>query len=315
MEENMSVIGHSEIINSFIRAINNNRLSHAHIFVGDDGIGKSPLAAFLGRKLLHKEEDRDFVDIVHWRVEKNKLSIGVGAIRSLIEEVNKRPFEGEKKVIIIHQGDKMTIQAQNALLKTIEEPPRNVFIFILCENLQSILDTIKSRCQVHKLNPLKDNEIKVYLKNHYPDLKDKDITMIISFSDGIPGKAGLLINNQQFNEIRNLVIEILLNINNINTEELLKYEEHFSKFNDSWQDIINVLITFLRDTVIYKEIGDEKLIINIDKLELIKEFANMFSLSKLNDIISIVGETRETLERNVNLSLTFTVMLLKMQEV
>jgi DNA polymerase III subunit delta' len=311
----MSIIGHSEVIKSFTKAINSNRLSHAHILVGDDGIGKSPLAALFGRKLLNKEDDREYVDIVHWRVEKNKLSIGVGAIRSLIEEVNKRPFEGEKKVIIIHQGDKMTVQAQNALLKTIEEPPKNVFIFILCENLQSILDTIKSRCQVHKLNPLKDQEIKAYLKKNYPDLTDEDVRMIISFSDGIPGKAGLLINNKEFNEIRNLVIEILLNINTINTEELLKYEENFSKFNDSWRDIISVLITFLRDTIIYKEIGDENLIINIDKLELVKEFANMFSLSKLNDIISIVGETRETLERNVNLSLTFTVMLLKMQEV
>lgn len=311
----MSIIGHSDIVNSFIRAIDNNRLSHAHIFVGDDGIGKSPLAAFIGRKLLSKKEDRDYIDIVHWKTEKNKLSIGVGAIRDLIIEVNKRPFEGDRKIVIIHQGDKMTVQAQNALLKTIEEPPKNVFIFILCENLESMLDTIKSRCQVHKLSPLNVNEIEAFLKVNYPNLEDKEMKMIISFSDGIPGKAALLINNKEFSEIRNFVIEILLNINNISTEELLKYEEHLGKFSDSWRSVIDVFITFLRDTIIYKEIGDENLIINIDKIELVKEFANMFSLSKLNDIISIIGETRETLERNVNLSLTLTVMLLKMQEV
>lgn len=311
----MGIIGHKEVVNSFIRAIENSRLSHAHILFGEDGIGKNPLATYIAVKLLEKKEIRDYVDIVHWRVEKNKLSIGVGAIRTLIEEVNKRPFEGDKKIIIIHDGHKMTPQAQNALLKTIEEPPKGVFIFMLSENLEAILDTIKSRCQIHKLNPLKQEEMKEFIYKKFPNLEAAELKLLLAFSDGIPGKAELLINDKQFNEIRNFVIEMLLNINNINTEELLKYEDSFVKYNDSWRDVINIIITMIRDTIIYKEIGIENLIINIDKLENIKVLASMFSLSKLNDIISIVDEVRETLERNVNLSLAFTVMLLKIQEV
>lgn len=310
----MSIIGHSEILNSFVRAINNNRISHAHILVGDDGIGKSPLATAIAIKLIGKDENREYIDIVHWTIEKNKSSIGVGAIRDLTEEINKKPYEGDKKIIIIHQGDKMTTQAQNALLKTIEEPPKNVFIFILCENLQSILDTIKSRCQVHRLNPLRESEIRDFLKTKYSSLDEEQIKILQAFSDGIPGKAEVLIHNEDFNNIRQGIIDIFKNISSISTEELLKYEDYFSKFNDSWQDVINIIITIIRDTIIYKEIGDENLIINIDKLQNIKEIASMFSLSKLNDIISIVGDTRKTLEKNVNLSLTFTVMLLKIQE-
>lgn len=311
----MSIIGHENIISSFVRAIENNRLSHAHILFGEDGIGKSPIATYIAKKLLNKEEHKDSVDIVHWRVEKNKLSIGVGAIRELIEEVNKKPFEGDKKIIIIHDGHKMTTQAQNALLKTIEEPPRGVFIFILSENLESILDTIKSRCQVHKLNQLRENEVREFIKLKYPTLDENQRKMLIAFSDGIPGKIELLVNDEEFNEIRNFVIEILINMNNISTGELLKYEEGFNKFSNSWRDVINIFITIIRDTIIYKEVGNKDILINLDKLESIKEFAGMFSLGKLNDIISIIDEAREALERNVNLSLTFTVMLLKIQEV
>lgn len=310
----MGIIGHEQVLSSFIRAINSNRISHAHILVGDDGIGKSPLATAIAIKLIGKEENREYIDIVHWTVEKNKASIGVGVIRELIQEINKKPYEVDRKVIIIHQGDKMTTQAQNALLKTIEEPPKNVFMFILCENLESILDTIKSRCQIHRLNPLKENDMRNFLKLKYPSLDETQLKVVEAFSDGIPGKAETLIHDDNFNKLREAAIEILGNIKKVSTEELLGYEDYFTKLSDSWQSIINIIITILRDTIIYKEVGDENLIINVDKLQNIKELANMFSLSKLNDIISIVEDTRRTLEKNVNLSLTFTVMLLKIQE-
>ncbi|EQB89268.1 DNA polymerase-3 subunit delta' [Clostridium punense] len=310
----MGIIGHEQVLSSFTRAINSNRISHAHILVGDDGIGKSPLATAIAIKLIGKEENREYIDIVHWTVEKNKASIGVGAIRELIQEINKKPYEVDKKVIVIHQGDKMTAQAQNALLKTIEEPPKNVFMFILCENLESILDTIKSRCQIHRLNPLKESDMRNFLKLKYPSLDETQLKVVEAFSDGIPGKAETLIHDDNFNKLREAAIEILGNIKKVSTEELLGYEDYFTKLSDSWQSIINIIITILRDTIIYKEVGDENLIINVDKLQNIKELANMFSLSKLNDIISIVEDTRRTLEKNVNLSLTFTVMLLKIQE-
>src|SRR3712207_8310639 len=88
----------------------------------------------------------------------------------LIEEINKKPYEGDNKVVIVYNADKMTMQAQNAFLKTIEEPPFGVYIFLLCENSESILDTIKSRCQIHKLNPLSFDEMKIFLQTNYKDL-------------------------------------------------------------------------------------------------------------------------------------------------
>jgi DNA polymerase-3 subunit delta' len=310
-----SIIGHEEIIKTFDITINNNKFSHAHIFLGEDGIGKSVIAKNIAIKLIGESEYKDYVDIVHFRSEKNKASIGVNAVRELIQEINKKPYQSEKKVVIIHEGHKMTIQAQNALLKTIEEPPKNVFVFILCENIENILDTIKSRCQIHKFNTLSEDDMRTYLQVNYPELNEDNIALLLSFSSGIPGKAEFLMNNEEFRELRDKAINIILFLNNMRELDIFKEDEFFTKNSNMWEDIMEVFISFIRDTIIYKEVGCEELIINKDKLEEIKQCANMFSFTKLNDIISIINETRENIDRNVNNLLAFDVMLLKMQEV
>ena len=310
-----SIIGHSDIKNQIIKSIKLDKLSHAHLLVGEDGIGKSILAKNIGFQILGKTEDKQYVDLVEWRTEKNKNTIGVNSIRTLIEEINRKPYEGDKKVIIIYEAHKMTVQAQNAFLKTIEEPPKNVTMLLLCENLEVILDTIKSRCQIHKLKNLSTDEMETFLKIKYYDLPLEQIRVAIAFSDGIPGKAQKFIEDNNFKDIRNITMEILLNLNNVGIEELIKYEKKLSSQKENFEAILTVFLLYIRDTIIYKEVGAENLIINMDKLLDIKELANIFSFNKLNGIINIINSTRENLDRNVSPGLTFEVMLFKMQEV
>ncbi|HEY8892967.1 MAG TPA: DNA polymerase III subunit delta' [Clostridium sp.] len=310
-----SLIGHNDIKNQISNSIKLDKLSHAHLLVGEDGIGKSILAKNIGLLILGKNEDKQYVDLLEWKIDKNKSTIGVNSIRTLVEEINKKPFEGDKKVIIIYNAHKMTVQAQNAFLKTIEDPPKNVTILLLCENLEVILDTIKSRCQIHKLKSLNVDEMEKFLKVNYYDLSLEEIKVIIAFSDGIPGKAEKFIQDENFKDIRNITLEILLKLNKVTTEELIKYEKKLSNQKEKFEDILTVFISYIRDTIIYKEIGEENLIINIDKLLSIKELANIFSFTKLNGIINIINDTRENLDRNVNPGLAFEVMLFKMQEV
>ena len=310
-----SIIGHNGIKNQISKSINADKLSHAHLLVGEDGIGKSILARNIGFKILGKNIDMQYVDLVEWKVEKNKTTIGVSSIRTLIEEINKKPYEGDKKVIIIYHADKMTTQAQNAFLKTIEEPPKNVTIILLCENVEVVLDTIKSRCQIHKLKSLNVDEMEEFLKINHDNLSLEEIRVIVAFSDGIPGKAEKFIGDSNFKDIRNITLEILLVLNKVGTEQLIKYEKKLSNQKDNFKEILTAFLSYIRDTIIYKEIEEENIIINIDKLLDIKELANIFSFNKLNGIINIINDTRENLDRNVNPGLTFQVMLLKMQEV
>jgi len=310
-----SIIGHDNIKNQISKAIKLDKLSHAHLLVGEDGIGKSKLARNIGFEILGKIKDMQYADLVEWRSEKNKSTIGVNSIRTLIEEINKKPYEGDKKVIIIYCADKLTTQAQNALLKTIEEPPKNVTILLLCENIEVILETIKSRCQIHKLKSLNTDEMEKFLKINYADLSLEEIKIIVAFSDGIPGKANKFIGDNNFKDIRNITLEILLSLNKLGTEELIKYEKKLSQQKENFKEILTAFLSYIRDTIIYKEIEEESLIINIDKLLYIKELANTFSFNKLNGIINIINDTRDNLNSNVSPGLTFEVMLLKMQEV
>ncbi|MGH4117779.1 DNA polymerase III subunit delta' [Clostridium sp.] len=310
-----SIIGHNSIKNQISKSIKSDKLSHAHILVGEDGIGKSLLARDIGLNILGENEDRKYVDLVEWRIEKNKSTIGVNSIRTLNEEIHKKPYEGDKKVIIIYDAHKMTVQAQNAFLKTIEEPPKNVTIILLCENIEVILDTIKSRCQIHKLKNLSVDEMEEFLKINYAHLPVQDVRVIIAFSNGIPGNAEKFICDENFKNIRNITLEILLRLSSVNTEELIKYEKKLSDQKENFNEIITAFLSYIRDTIIYKEIEEENLIINIDKILYIKELANTFSFNKLNGIINIINDTRENLDRNVNPGLAFEVMLFKMQEV
>jgi DNA polymerase-3 subunit delta' len=309
-----SIIGHDSVRSYFHKAIEAGTLSHAHLISGEDGIGKSLIAKEFAVSILGKSVLREYVDILEFRNKKRKKSIGVDEIREINEEISKKPFEGDKKIIIIYDGDKITIQAQNAFLKTIEEPPKGVFIFILCENLENVLDTVKSRCQIHKLNKLNGKEISLFLEKRYPNLKEAELSTMISFSDGVPGRAEQFVENENFKAIRDITAKLLIDINKMTEGQILTYEETLNKFKDSWEEILSALLSYIRDIMVYKDVGIEQLIINKDKLEQIKEAASLISFLRLNNIVKLLNDTRENLNSNTNLALTYNVMLLKMLE-
>lgn len=307
-----SFIGNEKIRNQIETSIKMGMFSHAHLIIGEDGLGKSLLARQIALNILGKNEDREYADLVEYKILKNKQSIGIREVTDkVIGEINKKPYEGDKKVIIIYEAHKMTVDAQNAFLKTIEEPPKGVFIILLCENSEAILDTIKSRCQVHKLQRLNYEEMQAFIDRRFPELSAEEVKTIVTFSDGIPGRAEKLVEDQEFKEIRNLAIKIILDINSNETVEFLKHEERLTKYKNNWQEVLSWIISYIRDAMVYKETANQGLVINQDKLESIKDIASMFSFNRLSDIIDIVNKARQKLDRNVNVSLIFTNMLLK----
>lgn len=303
-------IGHEAIRLLLQKSIEGNKLSHAHIFVGEDGIGKSLLARETALTIMGETRSKDNPDIYEFKDFKNKNSIGVDDIREIVQEISKKPTYGNKKVIVIYNGDKMTDAAANAFLKTIEEPPKGVFIFILCENLEAILDTIKSRCQIHKLQRLSLNEMEKIFKIKEYNLDYALTKATLAFAEGIPGRADAFIFQEDYKEIRENTLSMLKGVYNSSKWDYLKFEEFLSKNKSSIEDVFTILISFVRDAIIYKETGNEELISNIDKLKDIKEISSLFSFIRLNDIINAVSDTRSKLRSNVNSSIAFDVMLL-----
>lgn len=306
-------IGFNDIINNFSKRCLNSTLSHAHLICGEDGIGKSVLATNLAKLILHGDVERNYVDIINYKTEKS--SFGVDDVRNIIEEVQKKPFEGDKKVIIIHQGNKLTIQAQNALLKTIEEPPKGVYIIILCESLELILDTIKSRCEIYKLTPLSKEQLYEYVKIKEYNYSDSEIKSAIAFSNGVPGRIDRYLNDNNLRELRSKIVDLLIKITKNDPELLLQQEETLLSHKGEKEEVLNILSDFIRDIMINKEIENEDLIINGDKLNEIKELTIELSFRKLDNLINSIEEARKNIKSNVNWGITLRVMLMSFLEV
>lgn len=310
-----SIIGHDNIKLQIKNSMEGDMFHHAHIILGEDGIGKSNIARAIALKILEVDKDIPYADIVYFKLNNNKKSIGVEEVRNIIMETNKKPFQGNKKVIILHEMDKMTEAAQNTLLKTIEEPPKGVYILILCENIESMLDTIKSRCQIYKLNRLPKNAMLQFINDRYPEISSEEKEAMVAFCDGIPGRCEKYMEDESFKAIRDTALEILLSINDKTIDQFLKYEDFLIKNKGQWDEIYTWFLSYIRDAVVYKETGNIDAIINMDKIKDIKHLSEIFSFNKLNDIIDIVKDSRKKLDRNVNSAMVFDSLLIKMQEV
>lgn len=305
-------IGHNKVIEGFMKRAESNTLSHAHLIVGRDGIGKSILADIFVSKILNKEVGKEHVDAIHYR--NKRASMGVSEVREIIEEVNKRPYEGDKKVIIIYDSEKLTAQAQNALLKTIEEPPNGVYILLLTTNLEIILDTIKSRCQIYKLTPLNKEEMIELIKSKH-EVSEEELLSLLAYSEGIPGRAERFLKDPELQTLRNLIIDMIRDINNNEIDVTIKYEKAFQNYKDEKEELLNIISTFIRDIILYKEINDKKLIINSDKSNEIEELIEMMSYRKLNGMLKYIEEARVNLKHNTNFSMTISIMLMGFLEV
>ena len=245
---------------------------------------------------------------------KNSCILDKDIYSKIIDEVNKKPFEGDKKVIIIHQGNKLTIQAQNALLKTIEEPPTEVYIIILCESLELILDTIKSRCEIYKLTPLTKDELYKYIAIKGYDYSEEEKSSAIAFSEGIPGRIDRYFSDTELQELRDKIVDLLLQLTNNEIEAILEKEEQLVSYKQNKEEVINVLSSFIRDILVNKEVYNENLIINRDKIKEIERLTNEMSFKKLNKMLLGLQEARKNIKNNVSWAMTVRIMLMDFME-
>ncbi|MBA5851400.1 DNA polymerase III subunit delta' [Clostridium sp. cel8] len=309
------IIGHDKIKSQILREIKLNRFSHAHIIVGEDGIGKSIIALETAKIIVNNKKTGFSTDIIEYKLRENRKSIGIDDIKNIIDETSKKPYEGNKKVIIVYNADLITETAQNAFLKTIEEPFEGVYIILLCEKMDNILDTIQSRCAVYKLSRLKDDEMIEFLNKRFPSLSHEEKKSIIAFSDGIPGRAEKFIQDTSFHEIRNTSLDLLKDLNNGDLDVISKYSSFLFKYRTEWKELFTCILSYIRDVFVYKETANQEMLINRDKFYDIKLIGEMFSFSKLSYIIDIIKRAEKKLEANVNPNLVFNSIILKMQEV
>lgn len=334
-----NIIANESLRNRLCEDVLEGRLSHAYIIEGRKGSGKHTIATLTAAALACEKKDSPELtlpcmecpscrkilqglspDVIKVSSEE-KATIGVDTIRFLKEDVSLVPNDLEHKVYIIEEADKMTDQAQNAFLLTLEEPPSYVLFFLLCENSEKFLETIKSRAPILRTEPIptplideyitrvdrRAAQIKASMPSDYAEL-------LVSCDNGI-GRALELLDSKNLSpllESRKLAKDFVsAAIYGCSNEEALAFFKRFSSKRDVLQNEISNIYIALRDLFVSKK-SDESVLCFYESREQVFDLCDNISITDISRLLSATSSAIERLGRNSNVRLTLTLLLSEM---
>ena len=320
------IIGHEDTIDNLKKTIEKGHISHSYLFEGEESIGKRKVALAFAKTLLCRSEGVEpcnrcnsclkFDNFNHpdfTLIEPEKELIEKKKIDKLLSNINIAPLESKRKVIIIDDSHYMRLETQNALLKTLEEPPHYINIILITSNSNNIIPTILSRCEIVNFYPVQKNKIEELLVGKYGKTRE-EANFIAHFTKGSLGKSIIYSKSPYFFKLRDETLDIIDQILRGDEFNIFVSMDFFNNNKDNYEDILDILLYWFRDLILYKKIGSSELLINQDKTTLLSN-QSFLSEDRINGIIEETMETRENIKRNVNYQLAIETMLLNMQEV
>ncbi len=293
-----NIVGHSEVKQRLQNSILNKKVSHAYIFSGKRGVGKTTVAkAFADALTDGSVADVTLVTNEHYGIESKSDIVAVDTIRSASADMYMKPYLADKRVFIIPNAEKMNVQAQNALLKIFEEPPAYCVIILITQNDNMLLQTIRSRAITVRFGGLDDN-----LLRDYADKSGMNVSDIINrLASGSIGMMQELVKNEELGGIIDGFVEIFKQIGKGTAEcvyALIDYFQREKKYSDI---LFDVMLVMLRDTMLENKTElvieglDNKKIVRI--IELVENTRNSFSfnadygMAVSEMLLNILGET------------------------
>ena len=324
MQSFANVIGQASIKEHIKKSLHTGKISHAYIFYGEKGSGKKTLADLFARALQCEaggEEpcnqctsckqalNRNQPDIIYVQHEKPAL-ISVDEIRKQVNnDIAIKPYSSARKIYIIDEAEKMNAQAQNALLKTLEEPPSYATIMLLTTNVEALLQTIRSRCVTLTIKPVLDVELQRYLMREVrvPDYK---AGICAAFARGNVGRARELAVSQEFDELKEETIQLVKTISEKSLNDLAAFAKAKADKTGNTEGFLELLQMWYRDVLLYKSTSSSKNLIFGEEVQYIKRMAVKSTYEGLNRILNSIEEARTRLAGNVNAELTLEWLLL-----
>ena len=317
------VVGHKNIIKYIESAVQADAVSHAYILNGERGSGKKLLANLFAMSLQCQDRDENGEacgkcqsckqalhgnqpDIIRVSHEKPTTI-------SVDDDIVIKPYSSKYKIYIIPEADLMSVQAQNALLKTIEEPPEYAVIMLLTENAEVLLPTIRSRCVMMKLRNIKDQLVKKYLMEQM-EIPDYKADVCVAFAQGNMGKAIMLANSDYFNEIKEEVVHLLRNIDEMDVPELMDAVKKCMTYKLEINDYLDMMAIWYRDVLIYKATKNVDRVVFSDQLRYIKARASKSSYEGIEKILEALETAKARMKANVNFELVIELLLLTIKE-
>ena len=341
------IIGHEQLIAHLQSAIVMDKVSHAYIINGPKDSGKMMLAQAFAMALQCETSIRNREgatgrpeeklspeilaepclechsckqalgnnqpDIIYLTHEKPN-TISVADIREQINhDIEIKPYSSKYKVYIVDEAEKMNQQAQNALLKTIEEPPAYAVILLLTSNADSLLPTISSRCVTLNLRPVKESDVKEYLMEHM-HLPDYQAQIDAAFAQGNIGKAKQIAESTEFAEMAERAFRLLRKSNELELYELVEMIKELTAEKQNIYDYLDLFTMWFRDVLLFKATKEVDGLIFKDQYNYIKERAKKSSYEGIENIIDAIGKARERLHSNVNFDLVMELLFMTIRE-
>lgn len=327
-----SFLGNEKLIERLKRDVRSSRLSHAYIIEGTEGSGKRTLARLICAAISCEREDAPCMectscskimrdqspDVISVTAEKGKVQLGVDVIRKVREDAAFAPNDLPKKFYIIPFADTMNPQAQNALLKILEEPPPHVMFMLLSENADNLLSTIRSRAPILRTEALDDGLVAKYLRENdksAAQLLERDpdaFQAAIKLARGSIGKALELVGGKRAAECLAMYrsaeeyLELLAARRDAVSElKFYEYATHLagSKQREELSEIYSLLADATRDLVLCK-LTPEPQTVFYTTAENARAVADLFPLGKLMELVSVFDRAKYNLDRNANVALS-----------
>lgn len=310
-----AIIGHHQILKQLYHAIASNRVAGAYLFVGVANVGKETVALNFAKSIncrtsdegacgtclsCRKADDGNHPDLQI--IRPSGAWIKIDQIRELQKRIIYRPLEGVRKVYILTEAERMNLEAANCLLKTLEEPPADSGLILLTTNLDALLPTIRSRCQIIPFHPLVVSELAGHLMERF-DIDQSQALRVAATTGGAVGKAlTLLQDGASFDEE---IPEIMIANNRL---DAFRIAEKWTQQPEA----LDHLVTWYRDLVLLHQGAPTDLLTHVHHVEQLKQLTARYSRLQLQSAIKAIFETKAMLQRNVNATLALEVLALKL---
>ena len=310
-----AIIGHHQILKQLYHAIASNRVAGAYLFVGVANVGKETVALNFAKSIncrtsdegacgtclsCRKADDGNHPDLQI--IRPSGAWIKIDQIRELQKRIIYRPLEGVRKVYILTEAERMNLEAANCLLKTLEEPPADSGLILLTTNLDALLPTIRSRCQIIPFHPLVVSELAGHLMERF-DIDQSQALRVAATTGGAVGKAlTLLQDGASFEEE---IPEIMIANNRL---DAFRIAEKWTQQPEA----LDHLVTWYRDLVLLHQGAPADLLTHVPHVEQLKQLTARYSRLQLQSAIKAIFETKVMLQRNVNATLALEVLALKL---